>query len=679
MLGFGFNLGKSGPRASNAAVEPSFPAKDFYFADFAGIADATTLRSLEGWSAYNSAAATTAQRDQWKIQSGKATRVAVSEDYATNPGVFVIGRSAGSTDHVLRTKVTAFPSSGGMLNFVVGATHQNNCLILSVVVSAGAAAANYIMRKNVNGTLTTLLNQAGVIAPIGRNLLVGDTVELSTIGSKLFVTINGLRVTPAAGVDIGVFTKGDICGFGTGTNSPSSYDDIYVAAISASLTVNDTPVFWPALLGSAGRIVPFAGTYTGDVQAIDYRVVNAATLAEVKPWARASGAVVAAGAWSASVLLPMSDIVSNPACKVQFRAANDTDATTMSTTTAVGFSVGSYGQSNSEMRGQGLATSHAVQPYSYTFSSGAGREWQGNATTTQSRTRLMASKLAQAVGIPCGVFIGGTGSRHIYELNRRGDGTLALDEMEQLCSEAFAIGYISSWLWTQGEAEAADAGAFNESYYHSEFDLLTQELSASIAAGSPIRIGICNLSSFGGTHVAGGVTGDTNWSAVRAGLSRLGDKAGVYISTNMADLAKADEFHLTPDAYVESGRRAALSMAKDLGYGAYDGRGPLVTGASRSGAVVTLAIDLNGASSIAGTGLTHYQVSADNFATLLTVSSAAVSGGNIALTLSADPGAAVKVRSFYGMDWTSPVRAIGTYADGTTIPVEPLFSGIAAV
>ena len=71
-------------------------------------------------------------------------------------------------------------------------------------------------------------------------------------------------------------------------------------------------------------------------------------------------------------------------------------------------------------------------------------------------------------------------------------------------------------------------------------------------------------------------------------------------------------------------------------------------------------------------------MSTDDFATTLTISSVAVSGGNIALTLSADPGAAVKVRSFYGMDWTSPVRAIGTYADGTTIPVEPIFDAITA-
>ena len=93
-------------------------------------------------------------------------------------------------------------------------------------------------------------------------------------------------------------------------------------------------------------------------------------------------------------------------------------------------------------------------------------------------------------------------------------------------------------------------------------------------------------------------------------------------------------------------------------------------------AVITLPVDLNGAASLAGTGLTNYQVSTDDFATTKTISSVAVSGSNIVLTLSADPGAPVKVRSFYGMTYSSPVRAIGTYADATTIPVEPLYVAI---
>lgn len=116
-------------------------------------------------------------------------------------------------------------------------------------------------------------------------------------------------------------------------------------------------------------------------------------------------------------------------------------------------------------------------------------------------------------------------------------------------------------------------------------------------------------------------------------------------------------------------------MRKAMGYApsGYDGRGPIITGATRSGATITLAVDLNGAASVAGTGLTNYEVSTDDFATTKTISSAAVSGGNIVITLSADPGAAVKVRSFYGMTYGTPTFAIGTYADATTIPVEPLF------
>lgn len=665
-----------GVRRGGGSSAPAYPPKSFYFNDFNGIASATKLRDLPGWAAYNSTAATTIQRDQWQVQSGQLTRMAASADYATIPGVFVIGRGAGSTDHVIKAKITAFPASGGMLNFIVGATHQNNCLVFSVVVSSGVAAS-YILRKNVGGVLTTLLTQAGVTAPIGRNLLIGDTIEFSVIGAKVHLTVNGLRVTPAVGVDTGVFTKGDVCGVGTGANSPSTYDDIYIASLAASLGVTDTPIFWPARVGAAGRNIPFSGTYTGDVQALDYRVVNGDTLAEITPWVRVAGAVIASSAWSCSVQVPMSSIAVNPKCRVQFRAANDTDATAMSTATAVGLVVGSYGQSNSEFRGQGSATSHAVSN-AYLFSGGAGSTWIGGASTTTSRSQLWASKLAAASGIPCGVFVGGTGSRHIYELNRRGPGTLALDEMEALCALANAFGYVSSWLWTQGEAEASDSGAFNETYYRSEFDLMMAELRAGASGGDPVQFGVCNLASYGGTHISGEAVGNANWSAVRAGLARLADKPGVYVSTNMGDLARADTFHLTPDAYVESGRRAGMSMAKEFGYASFDGRGPLVTGASRVGAVITLPVNLNGAASIVGTGLTNYDVSVDNFATTLPVGSVAVSGSSIVITLAADPGVAVKVRSFYGMSYGTPVLAVGTYADGTTIPAEPLYAPLLA-
>lgn len=660
----------------------NFPPKDFYFADFAGIADATTLRSLQGWAAYNSASATTPERDKWIVQAGSVIRSAGSYwDYDPAPGKFIIGRDTGSADHVLRFKVSSLPLNGETLMVAIAATSQDNSIVFTCQNFNGAMQG-MSLRKNVGGVLSFLTMTGGPTSgPLfSDGLTVGDTVELRSFGRKIHLLINGIRITQAAGADVdegGAFTKGNICGFGTGQGMGFSVTDVYVAALSASLSVADSQIFWPGDLTLMGRNVLLNGSYSGDVQAIDYRVINAATGAETKPWVRISAPTISPSSWSASVFVPMCDTATNPKVRVELRAANDVDSVAPSTNMAVGICVGSYGQSNSAFRGQGYATPHVVSN-AYTFAADDGSKWQGGATTTVTRSQLWATQISAASGIPCGVFVAGSGSKTTIELSTRGGGNFVLDEMEALCTQANAFGYVASWLWTQGEAEASAAQTFNESAYRSQFDVLLSELRGAIAVNSSVPVGVCVIGRTTGGHISGATFGGANWSAARAGLSRLNDKPGVFMATHLTDATLVDSLHYTANAYVENGRRAGLSMRKALGYGSYDGRGPLVTGASRSGAVVTLAIDLNGASSIAGTGLTHYQVSADNFATLLTVSSAAVSGGNIALTLSADPVAAVKVRSFYGMDWTSPVRAIGTYADGTTIPVEPLFAPITA-
>lgn len=128
MLGFGFNLGKSGPRVSNAAMEPSFPAKDFYFADFAGIADATTLRSLDGWSAYNDVALVHASRARWQVQSGAIARTAGNDDYDAAPGKYIIGRELASTNHVFKARMVTKPADGQAIMIAVAATAKKTAL-----------------------------------------------------------------------------------------------------------------------------------------------------------------------------------------------------------------------------------------------------------------------------------------------------------------------------------------------------------------------------------------------------------------------------------------------------------------------------------------------------------------------------------------------------------------------
>ena len=210
----------------------------------------------------------------------------------------------------------------------------------------------------------------------------------------------------------------------------------------------------------------------------------------------------------------------------------------------------------------------------------------------------------------------------------------------------------------------------DEAAYRTAFEALLTKLRTLAGRNTPVGVTIVGKST--------APNGPSVWGAMRAALFRLDDMDGVSISHNFVDTPMADDFHYTANGYLEANRRTALSLAKAMGYSTHDGRGPIITGATRSGATITLAVDLNGAASISGTGLNYYEVSTDDFATTKTISSAAVSGGNIVITLSADPGAAVKVRSFYSNSYgnspnPAPVFAIGTYADATTIPVEPLF------
>lgn len=659
-------------------VGVGFPLKDFYFTNYIGIANSTTLRSLDGWAAYNSASSTSAVRDQWQVQSEAVTRMNVSTDFATAPGLFIIGRDTGSPDHVYKTKLVALPVSGNSLVLVVAASAENNSIMLEVT-NSGGVMQNYILRKNVGGVLTTILSQAGATSDLGRPLQAGDDIELHVLGRRVHLFVNNRRITPVSGSDLdtgGVFTKGNICGHGTRAGVGSVFDNEYFAALTASLTFNSTEIFWPGSVTLGGRLVPISGTYLGDVQALDYRILNDATNAVVQDWARIGSPTISASNWSGGVFVPMCSTVTNPKIRIQVRAANEVDAIAISGPTCVGIVVGSYGQSNSAFRGQGSATSHAVSN-AYTWSQDSSGVWQGGATTTTTRSQLWATQISTASGIPCGVFVFGVGSQTLANLTASGSGYF--DELEAAAASANTTGYIKSWLWTQGEAEAAATGVFDVAAYRSTFDTLLTQLREDLSEGTTAPVGICVIGKTSGGHLSGDTFGNANWSAVRSGLFGLTDKPSVFMAANLFDATLADSLHYTANDYVENGRKAGLSMAQALGYGGISGRGPIISGVSRVGATVTLNVNLNGATSISGTTLTNYQVSVDDFATTLTTTSVDVSGDDIVIVLSTDPGLPVKVRSFHGMNFVTPTLAIGSYAGGTTIPVEPIYNALSEV
>ena len=548
-------------------------------------------------------------------------------------------------------------------------TDNKNCAFINSV-NSGGVMQDVSCSKSVAGIKIGVSND-GVPRPdgLGRPIQTGDVLEVRVIGSRLHLLINEIQISPAAGWNLDMtipFVKGSIVGLGTNAGG-GVVDDIYIASLSAVLSINDPAVFIPGSIPLGGRSAPVSGTYAGTVSALDYRIVNAATGAVVKPWERVASPIIAGNVWSANVFVPMCDTTVNPKIKIQVRAANDIDATALSTPTCVGLTVGSYGQSNSANRGTGGATPHAVA-HAYTWSSDASSVWKGGDTTSDLRSQLWATKLAQITGIPCGVLVLGEGGASIQSLTTVFWESAANDK----AVSASAKGYVASWLWTQGEAEASDTDGVNVTEYRGHFDNLLGLLGGISATPTP-KVGICVIGKTTGGHVSGDSAGNLHWSKQRENLFNMTDKPNVYIATNLSDAAMIDAYHYTSDAYVENGRRAALSMGKAMGYSTYDGRGPIITGATRSGAVITLSMNLNGATSVVGTGLTNYEVSANDFASVLDINSVAVSGSNIVITLAADPDAPVKVRSFYGMTYGTPTLAIGTYADGTTIPVEPIY------
>lgn len=133
----------------------------------------------------------------------------------------------------------------------------------------------------------------------------------------------------------------------------------------------------------------------------------------------------------------------------------------------------------------------------------------------------------------------------------------------------------------------------------------------------------------------------------------------------------------------------ALSAGYALGVNSYDGRGPLIDTAniSRVGAVITIPVLLNGADSLAalngdGTDAAasasalsgwkvadSYNASTGAYTNELTVgagiTSVALSGSDIVITLDSDPGHPVVMTNYYGRTPDISSYVFGAYSDAT--------------
>jgi hypothetical protein len=120
--------------------------------------------------------------------------------------------------------------------------------------------------------------------------------------------------------------------------------------------------------------------------------------------------------------------------------------------------------------------------------------------------------------------------------------------------------------------------------------------------------------------------------------------------------------HMNPPHYKRFAARMAHSLAHYREKVSYDAEGPRLIAATRNGAVITLSVQHNGGTSLRvgreGARPSGFEVSADNFATLLPISNIEIpSPTTIRITLSSNPNVSVRVRHQFGY--------VGNYTPGT--------------
>lgn len=365
-----------------------------------------------------------------------------------------------------------------------------------------------------------------------------------------------------------------------------------------------------------------------------------------------------------------------------------------------------YGQSNSVKMGDSvngkLSTFNRLvpsQPYLGNNTDGVPTyELTGMGTDeyTYSCNVECSRIIAEATGTPCLTLSTGIPGSGIAYLEQ--DSTMAATFQ---VSRDMIDGVIDYVIWDQGEGDRDGVDPPN-----SYFDKLESiYLKAISRTGNPnLLFVISPIGRFSSTNPP---NGNTTWAKMDT-YARLVKLAGdalvqkypgkvIYGSSKLGILhGTNDPYHYFPEGYMETSRRCGRTIAKALGKSVPDGRGPIATGITRSGATITVAMDMNGAATLTdmiekatvsdnqrGTpalsgALYGYEVSSDNFTSLLAISSIAPSSDrkSLVITLAADPGKPVSLRSYHGASYDDRYMFWGTgYANGyEDVPIWPILN-----
>lgn len=552
--------------------------------------------------------------------------------------------------------------------------------LFAAAFSVSAGVMQMRIYRCVNGVDTEICRYMGLPAVGVASFTLTDRIRL-IVGTEVRAA-EVLHTDPQAAWPDKLFSAGTTNAMRSGNTALRHTFHPLILALDWKVEELDMTVADPALFYGEDtdkrRAITFSGTYSGTPVSWVYRLRRRSTGVTVKDWA-AFTPTAGAGAWSASI-----SIASGGPYFMDVGWTDGAGKTHLATSSSfgVGYLIVMWGQSlavgGSAIGGAGAASGNDTVIGYNGFAQYAGSSFDRwvddtlvDIAPSNYRTamvpsmiglakRMTAALAAAGDNTPVGVAAIGQASQALADLK---PGTTYWNTV-LVPFIAKLGGKVSQWQLEQGQAETLSSSSYVN--WSADFDLCVAGFrSLGGIPNAPVLLRITGKD----TAVANNSTTIARSSAMRSiQNSKHNPAAGIRISCFDADVPLSDTIHPTAGGGFSLAERDGLSHACVKGAIAYDGRGPMLSTATRSGSVITLPIDANGATSFTGSALTGYVVSNDDFVTSLPTTSVEIVGTDLKITVTGSPGGTWKVRSFPEPNYADSSLARGVYANGMTIP-----------
>jgi hypothetical protein len=353
--------------------------------------------------------------------------------------------------------------------------------------------------------------------------------------------------------------------------------------------------------GQSADIV-VSGTYRGQMEAIEARVVRNNTIEEIVPWT-----VIDSALRNGIFVGKLTDVPQGGWYNVQVRSHDDhTVFSNGQHQWGVGMLIACLGQSNMKewfYTGNDLVAHSLLRKFSVRGWSKLGV--QGNAAIA------FGNRIIDRLGIPAGLLdysVNGSGLRK--EANW---GTGYWEDTSPnsiydrfITGVSNAGGAVEFVIWIQGEADAARGTVTKNEYADSLEHFITNQVRSDIANGSDLE----NLPFFVVMMIKRPGGKDKPHQAIRNAQKHVAENVtNSYLAATTLDLKNHGRQHLTPKAYITLGRRVAQSILHVLGEETYH-RGPKVTDVNRiDNRTIEIKIQHNGGSNFTpASGITGWEV-----------------------------------------------------------------------